>query len=50
MLGADADELQLGEKVSDQIRRRMVQRPNTSRNFAAFDDETLDRLVAQIEE
>jgi transcriptional regulator with XRE-family HTH domain len=51
VLGADEDELLLlAEKVPDEIRRRVVQRPDAFRKLARLDDRALDRLVAQIEE
>lgn len=50
VLGADEDELLLlAEKVPDQIRRRVIQRPDAFRKLARLDDEALDRLVAQID-
>ena len=50
-LGGDTDELLLlAEKVPDEIRRRVIQRPDAFRKLARLDDEALDRLVAQIEE
>ena len=51
VLGGDLDELLLlAEKIPDDIRRRVIQRPDAFRKLARLDDETLDRLVAQIEE
>jgi HTH-type transcriptional regulator, competence development regulator len=51
VLGADEDELLLlAEKVPDEIRRRVVQRPDAFRKLARLDDKALDRLVAQIDE
>ena len=50
-LGGDTDELLLlAEKVPDEIRRRVIQRPDAFRKLARLDDKALDRLVAQIEE
>jgi transcriptional regulator with XRE-family HTH domain len=48
-LGADEDELLLlAEKIPEQVRTRLLQRPDAFRALAACDDKTLDRLVAQI--
>jgi transcriptional regulator with XRE-family HTH domain len=48
-LDADEDELLLlAEKIPAQVRKRVLQRPDAFRAFAACDDKTLDRLVAQI--
>lgn len=50
-LGGDVDELLLlAEKIPDEIRRRVIQRPDAFRKLARLDDRALDRLVAQIEE
>jgi transcriptional regulator with XRE-family HTH domain len=50
-LGGDTDELLLlAEKVPDEIRRRVIQRPDAFRKLARLDDKALDRLVAQIQE
>lgn len=50
VLDADLDELLLlAEKIPDEIRRRVIQRPDAFRRLARLDDGTLDRLVAQIE-
>ena len=50
-LGADADELLLmARKVPDSIRKRVIQRPDAFRKFAALDDETMDRLLGEIED
>jgi HTH-type transcriptional regulator, competence development regulator len=48
-LGADEDELLLlAEKIPDDIRRRVLQRPDAFRKLARLDDKALDRLVARI--
>jgi transcriptional regulator with XRE-family HTH domain len=48
-LGGDTDEfLLLAEKVPDRIRKRVLERPDAFGRLAGLDDETLDRLVAQI--
>jgi len=50
-LDADLDELLLlADKVPDDIRQRVKQRPEAFRKIARLDDRTLDRLLAQIEE
>jgi transcriptional regulator with XRE-family HTH domain len=50
-LNADVDELMLlAEKVPDDIRKRVMQRPEAFRKIAGLDDRTLDRLLAQIGE
>ena len=49
-LGSDTDELLLlAEKIPEEIRRRVVERPDVFRKLARLDDAALDRLVAQIE-
>ena len=51
VLGGDMDELLLlAEKIPDEIRKRVVQRPDAFRKLARLNDKALDRLVAQIEE
>src|SRR5262249_29536235 len=51
VLGADEDELLLlAEKVPDEIRRRVVQRPDAFRKLAALDDKALDLVIAQAEQ
>ena len=46
-LEGDEDELLLlAEKIPEQVRARVLQRPDAFRAFAACDDETLDRLLA----
>ena len=48
-LDADEDELVLlAEKIPEQVRARVLQRPDAFRAFAACDDETLDRLMVEI--
>jgi transcriptional regulator with XRE-family HTH domain len=48
-LDADTDELLvLAEKVPEPIRRRVLERPDAFRVLATLDDETLDRLVAEV--
>lgn len=48
-LDADEDELLLmAEKVPEQIRRRVVQRPEVFRVLAVCDDAVLDRVLAAV--
>ena len=50
-LGADEDELLLlAEKIPKQIKERVIERPDAFRKIAQMDDETLDRLLKDIEE
>lgn len=51
VLDGDVDELLiLAEKIPEDIKKRVVQRPDAFRKLARLDDKALDRLVAQIEE
>lgn len=51
VLGADEDELLLlAEKIPDDIRRRVVQRPDAFRKFASLDDKTIDKLLEELGE
>src|SRR5438094_204621 len=46
-LDADADELLLlAEKIPDQIKRRVLERPDAFRRLANLDDRALDSLMA----
>jgi transcriptional regulator with XRE-family HTH domain len=46
VLNADVDELLLlAEKIPDEIRKRVIQRPDAFRKIAKLDDETLDKLI-----
>jgi transcriptional regulator with XRE-family HTH domain len=48
-LGGDADELLLmAKKVPDKIRKRVIQRPDAFRKFAALDDKTIDKLLEDL--
>jgi HTH-type transcriptional regulator, competence development regulator len=50
-LGADADELLiLAKKVPESIRKRVIQRPDVFRKLAKLDDDTLDKLLKDIDE
>lgn len=49
VLDADVDQLLLmAEKIPDQIRRRVLERPEAFRLIAELDDKSLDLLVATI--
>lgn len=49
VLGADVDQLLLmAEKIPDQIRRRVLARPEAFRMIAELDDKALDQLVEAI--
>jgi transcriptional regulator with XRE-family HTH domain len=48
-LNGDVDELLLmAEKIPDEIRKRVVQRPEAFRRLARLDDKTLDLLLEEI--
>jgi transcriptional regulator with XRE-family HTH domain len=50
-LGGDTDELLLlAEKVPDTIKKRVIQRPDAFRKFAALDDKTIDKLLQELGE
>lgn len=47
-LDADEDELLiLAEKIPEQIRKRVMERPDAFRKFANLDDETINRILEQ---
>jgi HTH-type transcriptional regulator, competence development regulator len=49
VLGADEDELLLlAEKIPDDIRKRVVQRPDAFRKIARLDDKELDKLLEEL--
>lgn len=49
LLKADTDELLLlAQKIPDEIRKRVIERPDVFRRLARLDDQTLDRLMAQV--
>lgn len=51
VLGCDVDELLLlAEKMPDEIRKRVIERPDVFRKIARLDDEALDWLVATIDQ
>ena len=48
-LGGDVDELLLlAEKIPDEIRKRVVQRPDAFRKLARLDDKELDKLMEEL--
>lgn len=50
-LDTDEDELLLlAEKIPEPVKARVLQRPDAFRAFAACDDKTLDKLMAEIGE
>lgn len=50
-LDADVDELLLlAQKIPEQIKGRVLQRPDAFRKLAQLDDETLDRLLGELDE
>ena len=51
VLKADEDELLLlAQKIPADIRKRVIERPDAFRKLARLDDETLDRLLAEVGE
>lgn len=44
------DLLVLAQKVPDDIKQRMIERPDAFSKFASLDDSTMDELLKQIEE
>ncbi len=50
-LDADPDELLLlAEKIPDEIRKRVLERPDVFRKMAKLDDEQLDEVVEYLDE
>jgi transcriptional regulator with XRE-family HTH domain len=50
VLEADEDELLLlAKKIPEDIKRRVIERPDAFRKIAKLDDEALDRLLEEIE-
>lgn len=50
VLEADEDELLLlAKKIPEDIKKRVIERPDAFRKIAKLDDETLDRLLEEIE-
>lgn len=51
VLGANEDELLLlAQRIPESIRQRVIQRPDAFRKVASLDDETLNKLLGEIEE
>jgi len=51
ILDADEDELLLlAKKIPEDIKQRVLERPDAFRKIAKLDDEQLDRLLGEIEE
>jgi transcriptional regulator with XRE-family HTH domain len=51
VLEAEVDDLLLlAQKIPEDIRQRVLDRPDAFRKIAKLDDETLDRLLGEIEE
>ena len=47
-LEADVDELLiLAQKIPDQIKKRVMERPDAFRKFADLDDETINRILEE---
>jgi transcriptional regulator with XRE-family HTH domain len=50
-LGADADELLiLAKKVPENVKKRVMQRPDAFRKLASLDDDALDKLLENLDE
>ena len=48
-LEADADELVfLAKRIPDQMKERILERPDAFRKLADLDDEALDRVIRQL--
>src|ERR1700722_10079203 len=51
VLGGDVDELLiLAEKMPEEIKKRVMERPDAFRKFASLDDKTIDRLLEELDE
>jgi transcriptional regulator with XRE-family HTH domain len=51
VLDGDVDELLLlAEKVPDEIKKRVIERPDAFRKIARLDDDTLDKLLEELGE
>lgn len=51
VLGGDVDELLLlAEKIPEEIKQRVLERPDAFRKIAKLDDEQLDKLLKDMEE
>jgi HTH-type transcriptional regulator, competence development regulator len=50
-LDADVDELLLlAQKVPDEIKKRVIERPDAFRKIASLDDDTLNKLLDNLED
>ena len=51
VLGAEEDELLLlAEKIPEDIKKRVIERPDAFRKIARLDDDTLDKLLEDLGE
>src|SRR5947209_15145622 len=51
VLGAEEDELLLlAQKIPEDIKKRVIERPDAFRKFAALDDKTIDKLLEDLGE
>lgn len=51
VLGEDADELLLlAEKIPEQIKKRVMQRPDAFRKFADLDDKQIDDILKKLDD
>jgi transcriptional regulator with XRE-family HTH domain len=49
VLDGEVDELLLlAEKIPEDIKKRVIQRPDAFRKFAALDDKTIDRILEDL--
>lgn len=49
MLGCDQDELLLlARKIPEQIKQRVIERPDVFRKMASLDDETLNKIMREL--
>ncbi len=49
VLGAEEDELLLlAQKIPEDIKKRVIERPDAFRKFAALDDKTMDKLLEEL--
>ena len=51
VLGAEEDDLLLlAEKIPEDIKKRVIERPDAFRKFASLDDKTIDKLLEDLGE
>ncbi|MGC4033252.1 MAG: helix-turn-helix transcriptional regulator [Tepidisphaeraceae bacterium] len=51
VLGGDQDELLLlARKIPEQIKQRVMERPDVFRKMASLDDETLNKIMKELDE